>query len=80
MPLFFFHLRRQEHLEPDLEGITLSTIEDAKEEAALSLREFVADELRAGQSDISAIEIADSMGDVVATVTIDEAVLKPLNH
>ncbi|KQS86636.1 hypothetical protein ASG68_24255 [Rhizobium sp. Leaf453] len=81
MPLFFFNLRRQERHEIDHEGIAFDTLEDAREDAVNSLREIVADELRAGRSvDLTAIEIADNRGEIVAVVTIEEAVLKPLSE
>lgn len=79
MPLFFFHLRRQGMVETDPDGTSFKTLEDAVNDAHGTLRELVADELKAGKpSDIAGIEITDGDGNTVATVTIDEAVLKPL--
>ena len=43
------------------------------------LREIVADNLRAAQPvDIAAMDIIDQRGVILATASIDEAVLKPL--
>ena len=81
MPLFFFNLRRQESHEIDDEGVAFETLEEAREDAISSLREIVADELRSGLSaDLTAFEITDNRGEIVAIVTIEEAVLRPLSE
>ena len=79
MPLFYFHLRRQDDFDPDTEGTTFDNLAFAKEDAGNTLRELVAEELRAGRrSDLTAIEIANNGGDIVAIISIDDAVLRPL--
>ncbi len=79
MPLFFFHIRRTEGYEPDDEGVTFDSLEDAREDAVSSLREIVADELRTGRpADFTAMEIADNNGEIVAVVTVEEAVVERL--
>ncbi|KQT02813.1 hypothetical protein ASG42_25285 [Rhizobium sp. Leaf391] len=79
MPLFFFHLRRSEGYEADDEGVTFDTLEEAREDAVSSLREIVADELRSGgPADLTSMEITDNHGEVVAVVTVEEAVIESL--
>jgi hypothetical protein len=80
VPLFFFHIRRQDDFEADVEGMTFDTLNDALSDATDSLREIVAEELRAGRPiDIVGIEIADTKGEVIKVVTVEDAVLKPLS-
>lgn len=80
MPVYFFHLKHDEGLDEDLEGISFDSTENAMASAADMLRDAIADELRAArQIDITAIEITDHTGTVVATVTVDDAVVSQLD-
>lgn len=79
MPRFYFHVRHSEGRDEDLDGTHFEDIEEAKVDAMRCLREMVADNLRAAQTvDIAAMDIIDQRGVILATVSIDEAVLKPL--
>ena len=79
MPLFYFHVRHPERLEEDLDGHLFEDIGEAKAGAKRYLREVVADELRSAHAvEIVALDIADQRGNVVATVTVEEAIMKPL--
>lgn len=79
MPHYFFHVRRQDDSDPDAEGTSFDSLEAAKTDACNTLRELVAEELLAGRrSTLTAIEILDSKGNVLADISIDEAVIRPL--
>lgn len=79
MPRFYFHVRHSEGCDEVLDGTHFEGIEEAKVDAMRCLREIVADNLRAAQPvDIAAMDIIDQRGVILATVSIDEAVLKPL--
>ncbi len=79
MPLFFFNIRHDDVFEADQDGMIFESIEDAREMASSTLRQLVADQLLAARpTDVLAIDIADSKGIVLDTVTLDQAVLKPL--
>ena len=79
MPLFYFHVRHQKSRDEDLDGLSFEDIGEAKTGAIQYLREVVADELRSAHAiEIVALDIADQRGNVVATVTVEEAILKPL--
>lgn len=79
MPVYFFHVKHDEGLDEDLEGRSFDDAEEARASAADMLRDVVADELRAVREiDITAIEITGHTGTVVATVTIEDAVVTPL--
>ncbi len=80
MPVYFFHVKHDDGLDEDLEGMSFDGPEDAMASAADMLRDAIADELRAArQIDITAIEITDHTGTVVANVTVDDAVVSQLD-
>ena len=80
MPLFFFHVRHQDTLDQDFEGLTFDSLEEAAASASCNLREIVAEDLRAAQQiDIIGIEVTDASGNMLAMVTVEDAVLDPLN-
>jgi hypothetical protein len=71
MPIYFFHIRGGEAQAEDKEGTDLPDLEAAMREARESAREIVADNLRAKEDvDSRRIEVADSDGRVLGTVTI----------
>ncbi|WP_156386513.1 hypothetical protein [Rhizobium sp. Leaf391] len=79
MPVYFFHLKHSESIDEDLEGISFDTLDDARSNASDTLRDLVAENLRAAQHiDISGIEITDPSGSVVAMVSLEDAVLSRL--
>jgi hypothetical protein len=69
MPMYFFHIRRNDIFEEDLEGIDLASPEQAREEATAAAREIVAERIRMGDpADGGVFEIMTEDGTVVATV------------
>lgn len=79
MPLFYFYVRHQDIRDEDLDGLSFKDIDEAKSGAVQYLREVIAEELRSAHAiEIVALEIADQSGKVIATVTVEEAILKPL--
>jgi hypothetical protein len=71
MPIYFFHIRGGEAQLDDKEGTDLPDLEVAMREARESAREIAADNLRAKEDvDSRRIEVADSDGRVLGTVTI----------
>jgi len=80
MPLYFFHVKHSEGCDEDLEGLSFDTLEDAESSAADTLREVVATDLRAALPiDISGIDITDPSGAVVASVSVEDAVMSELD-
>ena len=80
MPIYFFHVRPDNSLHENLNGKSFDTLQDAKAEAAKTLQEVMANELRAAHPvDITGIEIIDYTGKVIATVSVGEAVIQPLS-
>ncbi|WP_376776766.1 DUF6894 family protein [Rhizobium laguerreae] len=49
MPKYFFHVRRNDVFEEDVEGIDLATPDQAREEAIAAAREIVAERICAGR-------------------------------
>ncbi|NNH68164.1 DUF6894 family protein, partial [Rhizobium laguerreae] len=69
MPKYFFHVRRNDVFEEDLEGINLASPELAREEATAAAREIVAERIRMGNPvDGDVFEIMTEDGTLVATV------------
>src|SRR5215210_4845161 len=67
MPRFFFRTRQDDGLIEDPDGIELPDLEAARAEAARSVREIVAERLKAGQTaDFRQVEICDDTGQVLA--------------
>ncbi|WP_376778278.1 DUF6894 family protein [Rhizobium laguerreae] len=48
MPKYFFHVRRNDVFEEDVEGIDLASLEQAREEAIAAAREIIAERICAG--------------------------------
>jgi hypothetical protein len=75
MPKYFFHVRRNDVFEEDLEGIDLASPEQACEEATAAAREIVAERIRMGDpADGGVFEITTEDGTTVATVPFRSAV------
>ncbi|MBY5371758.1 MULTISPECIES: DUF6894 family protein [Rhizobium] len=75
MPKYFFHVRRNDVFEEDLEGINLASPELAREEATAAAREIVAERIRMGNPvDGDVFEIMTEDGTLVATVPFRSAV------
>ncbi|WP_409934801.1 DUF6894 family protein [Rhizobium leguminosarum] len=75
MPKYFFHIRRNDVFEEDLEGIDLASPEQAREEAVAAAREIVAEGIRRGDpADGATFEIMTEEGSLVATVPFRSAV------
>jgi hypothetical protein len=75
MPKYFFHIRRNDVFEEDLEGIDLASPERARDEAVAAAREIVAERIRRGDPvDGATFEIMTEEGSLVATVPFRSAV------
>ncbi|MBY5454622.1 hypothetical protein HLI03_10150 [Rhizobium laguerreae] len=75
MPKYFFHVRRNDVFEEDLEGIDLASLEQAREEATAAAREIMAERIRMGNPvDGDVFEIMTEDGTLVATVPFRSAV------
>lgn len=68
MPRYFFHLRDGADIQRDVSGFDCADLQTAKVVAGNCMREMVAE----GDEEISShsVEIADSGGNVLATVRI----------
>jgi hypothetical protein len=74
MPRYFFHVRRSDVFEEDLEGIDLASPEEACEEATAAAREIVAVLICAGRpADRDVFEIVTEDGTLVAIVPFRSA-------
>ncbi|MBY3122323.1 hypothetical protein HFO41_16750 [Rhizobium leguminosarum] len=74
MPRYFFHVRRNDVFEEDLEGIDLASPEEACEEATAAAREIVAERIRMGHpANRDVFEIVTEDGTLVATVPFRSA-------
>jgi hypothetical protein len=74
MSRFYFHIRRGVQLVKDVEGVELSGLEAALEEATSAAREMVADMIRQGERiDGRSIEVIDEQGKLVLTVPLRSA-------
>jgi CheY-specific phosphatase CheX len=81
MPVYFFHIKRHDAVDDDLEGMSFDDLDQAKSSAVDTLREVVADDLRAARKiDISGIDITDPTWKVVANITVGDAVISPLGE
>lgn len=77
MTRYFFHVRNGDQVSHDLEGQELPDLEAARHEAVSVNREMLGERLlHGGSMDSRRIEIADSEGEVLATVTADDVLFK----
>jgi hypothetical protein len=65
MTKYYFHIRDQDGLVSDGEGMNLSGIKAAKAEAVLSASDLAMEDHRCGRKFTSAIEVTDSHGDLI---------------
>lgn len=75
MPKFYLHIVYADRIVPDLEGISFTDLEEAKQEARDSLPDLVAQALLSRRPDIPlAINICSANGDAVASVATEAAI------
>lgn len=75
MPIYFFHVRDGDALLEDKDGSELANLDAALIEARESAREIAADSLRSKERiDGRKIEIADTLGQILGTVSIQDVV------
>jgi isopentenyl phosphate kinase len=75
MPHYFFHLITADGTERDDEGINFPDLEEAKANAQSSLSEMASDDMAGGcATKFKGVEIADSQGNVVAKVNVNNSV------
>ncbi|WP_267406938.1 hypothetical protein [Methylobacterium sp. GC_Met_1] len=78
MPLFFFHLRTPEGLDPDEDGLMLSDLETAYLEACASIPDMAADLARTGLSPMPySFVIANAAGEALMEVPFAERLRDP---
>jgi hypothetical protein len=76
---FYFHLRQDDELIRDEEGIDLPDISAAHHEAVLSARELLAEAIKDGRSNIPiAFVIADEAGRTVGTLPLAAVLPEPM--
>jgi len=75
MPLYYFHIHNGTGFTRDEEGQELSGPAEAHETALAGIRSLLADELEGGGIDLDGrIEITDSAGGAIRTVSFGQAV------
>lgn len=78
MPLFFFHLRTPDGLDPDEDGLAMPDLDTAYLEACASIPDMAADLARAGLSPQPyAFIIADADGETLMEVPFAERLRDP---
>lgn len=79
MARFYFHLQIASHLVRDENGMELPSSEHARDQALLSLREVLADAVKAGTDlDLEAVVIASADGRELALINVREALPRRL--
>ena len=74
MPQFYFHIREQDHLIPDEEGMVLLDLVEARREALESCLDLIRNRVHGSQRpDGLRIEIADASGKVLESVNVRDA-------
>ena len=75
MPRYFFHVREIGNFIEDEEGRDLPGLEVARAEALKGARSIISDDVSKGVIDLSsAIEVADSAGAVLLTLSFGDSV------
>ncbi|NLS06393.1 hypothetical protein HGP14_24090 [Rhizobium sp. P32RR-XVIII] len=75
MARYFFHIREDDQIEEDLEGIDLPNLAAVQEEALQAAREIVAELVVQGeQIGKKRFEIVDENGDIIAVYPISAVV------
>ncbi len=71
MPHYFFHIVNVDgEVTPDWEGTSLGDVERARQEAAASLRDIVAETVKSGGKVLGlGIQIANETGEVLDSIT-----------
>jgi hypothetical protein len=73
MPRFYFHIKHGADLFKDEEGVNLESITLAHAQALQSVRELLADAIKAGRDpEIDAVVIADEKGQQLTFVPVAE--------
>jgi hypothetical protein len=74
MPRYYFHIRKDGHLEEDHEGAVFPSLDDACEEALQAAREMLAEKVLANDViDGQQFEISDEDGYLLQTVPFRSA-------
>jgi hypothetical protein len=74
MPHYFFHLRTNDGVERDDEGITFPSLDQARDDARTCLFEMASDEIPAGRkTTVQGIDITDDRGTIFARVDMAHA-------
>jgi len=79
MGRFYFHLKQNNELLPDEEGIELPSVEAARTEALKTVRELVSQAITAGKPNVpEALVIADEAGRTLEIVPLASVLPKSL--
>jgi hypothetical protein len=76
MPRFYFHSTTRDVSVPDPRGIEFDSLARARAEVLKALREMVADALHRSE-ELPTFQIADEAGNVLMTVTPEDALRGP---
>jgi len=69
MPHFYFHLRTDDGIDRDFEGMTFPSFDEARNDAAISLAEMIADNLKKHHhGDLQGIDITDERGTLLVAL------------
>jgi hypothetical protein len=78
--MFFFHIQDRFGHIPDEEGAEFATLEQAKEEAKATARDIARQWLNeGGPADEQCIEIRNSGGEVITTLSVREILAHPVS-
>ena len=72
MPMYYFHIRDGDHLEPDPDGTELPDLDAARTEALKVAQELMAEVANLGRRAV--IEIADGGGQTILSVPFSDAI------
>ncbi|KQS65577.1 hypothetical protein ASG39_10315 [Rhizobium sp. Leaf371] len=74
MPRYYFQIVERNAVLDDLDGADVASLAEARREAERAIREIAAEHLKIERKlELTSIQIRDEAGDVVASVTYDEA-------
>jgi len=77
MPRFYVHIKENDHLIQDEDGVDKPTVEDVRAEVRSAARELWTDAIQTGADlDVEAFVIADENGREVITVPVEEVLPK----
>lgn len=74
MPRYYFQIVERNAVLDDLDGAELASLQDARREAERAIREIAAEHLQTeSRLELTSIQIRNEAGEIIASVTYDEA-------